>query len=688
MRSGNHVLLVALVLVVSVVALPALALGIHVTGSPEVQILAPLAGQTVSSVGVRLQISVSNFSLDGASIGGANEANHGHYHVWVNDTFTGLLTAAPIVDVSTFPVGPMKLGVSLVNNDHSQLSPQVWHNISVTVVAPSVTFLHPTDGGTVSTMGARFQLDVQGFELDTENYGGEPIPGHGHYHAFVDIGTPNETFIGTPTEPFFDVGALTPGPHNITVNLRTNNHALLSPNIEATMMVTAVEPSIKIVSPANNAGVSGQGFRLVVDIAGWELDVENYNGNPIPGHGHYHVIVDGTSTVGTPQQRTFSVPSLADGTHTITVNLRMNNHSLLSPNVEDTITVNVGGPSIAIVSPAEGSMVSSRGFQLQVEVTGFELDAENYGGDPIPGRGHYHVVIDGATAGTPTGRTFDVGALAAGSHTIVVNLRTNNHALLVPNAEATITVTTVDPSISIVSPLAGAVSTLGFGLEVAIAGWELDAENYNGNPIPGRGHYHVFVDGALAGTPTIPTFRIDSLTAGSHTITVDLRTNNHQLLSPTVEASITVTAAAPSISILEPADGATVGATVALRVDIGGFTIYPEAIELANVPGRGHYHVTVDGTTIDFQVTGPVYAIEDLAEGDHTVEVSLHNNDHSALSPAVSDQVTITVAAAAPPPPAGVDSLVFIATTVSLIVVLVVVAAVLYLWGRKGKEGT
>ncbi len=98
MRSGNRVLLVALVLVVSVAAFPTLALGIHVTGNPEVQILAPQEGQSVSSLGVRLEISVSNFTLDEAAIDGPPEANHGHYHVYVNDAFTGLLTADPIVD--------------------------------------------------------------------------------------------------------------------------------------------------------------------------------------------------------------------------------------------------------------------------------------------------------------------------------------------------------------------------------------------------------------------------------------------------------------------------------------------------------------------------------------------------------------------------------------------------------------
>ncbi len=687
MRGRIFVLLTVFAFVFSLAALPAWVLATHVpAGPPDVQILAPLDGQEISSLGVRLQISVTNFTLDPADIGLANDPGHGHYHIYVNDTFTGTLTADPIVDISNFPVGPMKLGVELKNNDHTSLSPEIWHNISVEVVDPSVTIVLPPEGGMVSTEGARFQLDVPGFELDTENYGGNPIAGHGHYHVFVD-----GSFTGiTPTVPSFDIPSFTPGDHTVFVDLRANNHAPLVPSVNHTINVTAVAPSITIATPADGATVSNQSAQFTVAIDGWELDGVNYGGNPIPGHGHYHVFVDGSFAGITPTEPTFAIPSLTVGDHTVFVDLRANNHAPLVPSVNHTINVTAVAPAIAIMSPADGGSVSTQGAQFTVAIDGLELDGENYGGTPIPGHGHYHVSVDGSFTGiTPTEPIFAIPSFSAGDHTVLVDLRTNNHQLLSPTAEASITVTAVDPSISIVSPAANAmVSTMGLELEVAINGWELDGENYNGNPIPGHGHYHVFVDGAQAGTPTTPTFRIDSLTAGSHTITVDLRTNNHEILSPTVEASTSVTAAAPSISILEPADGATVGATVALRVDIGGFTIDPEAIGLANVAGRGHYHVTVDGTTIDFEVTGPVYAIEDLAEGGRTVEVSLHNNDHSALSPAVSDQVTITVAAAAPTPPAGVDSIVFIATTVSLLVVLVVVAVALYVWGRKGKEGT
>ncbi len=150
-------------------------------------------------------------------------------------------------------------------------------------------------------------------------------------------------------------------------------------------------------------------------------------------------------------------------------------------------------------------------------------------------------------------------------------------------------------------------------------------------------------------------------------------------------ATPTATAADPSISIVEPTAGATVGTVVFLQVQITGFIIDAENVGQANVPGRGHYHVTVDGTTIDFMVTGLIYAVKDLTEGQHTIRVSLHNNDHSALTPEIGDEVTVNVAAPAPPP-AGIDPVVFAGTTIGLIVLLIVVAVALILWGRRGRR--
>ena len=315
------------------------------TPTVEIQILAPAAGQTISILGFRLQVSVANFTLDPASIDLAENPGHGHYHVWVNDTFTGVMSGDPIMDLSNFPVGPMKLGVELVTNMHTSLSPSVWHNVTVTVVAPSIALTHPADGGPVSTQGAQFQVDVQGLELDSQNLGGNPIPGHGHYHVFVD-----GSFTGsTPTKPTFTIPSFTAGSHTVKVDLRTNNHQPLSPTIEDMITVTAADPSISIVEPTAGATVGTVVF-LQVQIAGFTIDAESVGQVNVPGRGHYHVTIDATTIDFMVTGLIYAVKDLTDGQHTIRVSLHNNDHSVLTPEVSDEVTVTVAAPT----SPPEG----------------------------------------------------------------------------------------------------------------------------------------------------------------------------------------------------------------------------------------------------------------------------------------------------------------------------------------------
>ncbi|MFQ5907792.1 MAG: fibronectin type III domain-containing protein [Thermoplasmata archaeon] len=305
-----------------------------------IQILAPRAGQTISTLGFRLQVSVTNFVLDPVSIGQADNPGHGHYHVWVNDTFTGMLSGDPIVDLSDFPVGPMKLGVELVTNMHASLSPPAWHNISVTVAAPSIALTRPVNGGSVSTLGAQFRVAVQGFDLDNQNLGGNPIPGHGHYHVFVD-----GTFTGTtPTEPSFSIPSFTPGSHIVKVDLRTNDHQLLSPTVEDMITVTAADPSISIVEPSAGSTVGPVVF-LRVQIAGFTLDPESVGQVSVPGRGHYHVTIDGTTIDFMVTGLIYAVTDLAEGQHTISVSLHNNDHSAVTPEVSDEVTVTVAAPA-------------------------------------------------------------------------------------------------------------------------------------------------------------------------------------------------------------------------------------------------------------------------------------------------------------------------------------------------------
>ncbi|MBI4406993.1 MAG: hypothetical protein HY565_00645 [Candidatus Kerfeldbacteria bacterium] len=98
-----------------------------------------------------------------------------------------------------------------------------------------------------------------------------------------------------------------------------------------------------------------------------------------------------------------------------------------------------------------------------------------------------------------------------------------------------------------------------------------------------------------------------------------------------------------AIEISSPEDGDTVATTFDLEVAIDDFTLAPDKVEGANAAGEGHYHVWVDG---EYFVAGvaEVTSVAGLEVGEHELMVSLQNNDHTDLVPAVkSEAVTVTV---------------------------------------------
>ncbi len=52
--------------------------------------------------------------------------------------------------------------------------------------APDFRIEAPSDRAAVSTLGVRVVISVTNFTLDLENYGRDPIPGHGHLHYYID----------------------------------------------------------------------------------------------------------------------------------------------------------------------------------------------------------------------------------------------------------------------------------------------------------------------------------------------------------------------------------------------------------------------------------------------------------------------------------------------------------------------
>lgn len=92
----------------------------------------------------------------------------------------------------------------------------------------------------------------------------------------------------------------------------------------------------------------------------------------------------------------------------------------------------------------------------------------------------------------------------------------------------------------------------------------------------------------------------------------------------------------PTLTITEPADGATVGLPVTLKFtsseDIG-----PEE------SGKDHVHVVIDGKTNDYTVvTSTTYQIKDLPQGRHRIGVTLQHADHSSAGADAQVSVNVT----------------------------------------------
>lgn len=103
-------------------------------------------------------------------------------------------------------------------------------------------------------------------------------------------------------------------------------------------MIAEGRPAIHITEPQNQAVVNGPEIEVRVDVENFILDGDNIGGDPVPGHGHWHLFVDGVFYVQTAEPAaTAELPSR--GSHRITVTLSNNDHTSLDPPVIDTIVI-------------------------------------------------------------------------------------------------------------------------------------------------------------------------------------------------------------------------------------------------------------------------------------------------------------------------------------------------------------
>ncbi len=121
---------------------------------------------------------------------------------------------------------------------------------------PQITITEPKEGAQIPVGNVTVTVDIKNFDL-VNKLGGANAAGEGHIHYYMDAAvpkTPNKpalTAVGTyaPTaNKSFTWMNVTPGKHNLSVQLVNNDHTPLIPVVYATVNVTATAPTLKTMS--------------------------------------------------------------------------------------------------------------------------------------------------------------------------------------------------------------------------------------------------------------------------------------------------------------------------------------------------------------------------------------------------------------------------------------------------------
>jgi hypothetical protein len=223
-------------------------------------------------------------------------------------------------------------------------------------------------------------------------------------------------------------------------------------------------------------------------------------------------------------------------------------------------------------------------------------------------------------------------------------------------AASTCTLGDGNVSLTVLEPTANqVVTTPTLPLRVVATGFRLDGR-YAGTPdLQYVGHYHEILDGNLVDMtpmqdPNNDTISMVAVEPGPHTLTIMPACNDHTMvMSAAVNIPFTYSgpylpppapqpfAAAPSISILSPANGATVsGDTFTITAAVSNFALCGDCFGKLGIAGVGHWHIFVDAPTMTNMKTmagdtSQAVSLKGISPGWHTFYALLVNNYHMPL---------------------------------------------------------
>ena len=418
----------------------------------------------------------------------------------------------------------------------------------VSITAPSEGHYFASSSNSVTWTGADIGVGVQGFKYR--------VDGGDWSQMTTDI---IHSFI------------LLDGVHTVDVKVYdwANNTAIDHVNFT----VDTVAPSIEITVPvdghyanSSTVGVNWTASDLTAGIFGYQHRIDM---GPWSGEGLLE---------------TMTYEGLSEGPHTVSVKVYDRAGNMAETNV--TFTVDTVAPSLAITAPMSGQIldhtevnVSWEGSDLTTWIAGYIYSVDG-GAWSTPGLGLYHVFP----------------GLGEGEHT--VSVMAYDHLGNVAVRSVTFTVDTVVPNVAILLPHQGIFTNIS---TVQVT-WEGSDET------SGILGYRFKLDGGQWSTSSLATAQeFHALADGWHTVYVEAMDNAHN----TMEVSVTflVDTTAPSIEIIDPADGSVVNSS---HVGWIGSDL------TSNIAG---YQYRIDSGEWSANMTGLETILAGLVESSYTVDV-------------------------------------------------------------------
>ncbi|MBL8785683.1 MAG: hypothetical protein JNJ59_12315 [Deltaproteobacteria bacterium] len=552
--------------------------------------------------------------------------------------------------LATLSAGAHTLVATLVDADGVAWPGAAPASVSFSVALPPVLRIVSPEAAQVVDGGRLLiALEVERFVLD-----GDLVPGHGTWRATLDGNLVASALTGTTAS----LSGLAAGEHRLEVELRSYDNEALNPPVVATVdfETRILPPGLDMVLPTSPRVAEGA-VKVAVLPHYFVFTAGAIPGPLVAGQGGWQLLVDGVVARDRLTQTQAEV-SLQPGTHQLTARLVDNAGTPLTPAVEAKRTVEVVAveTSVSILSPRPGEVVPKR-FPVAVAFEDFTLSqtilAPN--ADPVPGRGHFHAFMrkQGGGAFVYQGfflsETFELTADSAGTWEVLVALHYENHSQVVPPVEALVTVVVDDrPTIHVESPADGARIGRGpFAVAVSVDNFELIPV---GEISDLRGHFHLFIDSVYQDFYTNPwaildpaTTKLTPLVKGTHTLEAFLHRSNHTPVTGAVGHIIDLEYdPTPRVRIVAPGPGDRVtGAPFDVQVEVDNLSVVDKA-GAAAVPGEGHVHVFVDDVYQGFETTTR-FPVTIASAGLHTIKVTLHENDHSAIAGTVPASVQVQV---------------------------------------------